>query len=227
MFTVLVAMETLWIFSHGHLKYGPPGWNHAHLRVGVALPLLGAQSLGDGIVERGLASRHALGAAEAGLHRALVLIHRVHAHHQVADHEPGRQSKQHSNQNWHTGSYHFRYSGMVTTPDVEHASHGPRSAEWPVRVSDAGPRVSVVNFSQQLSRGTRAEGRSIYSARCSCRTQSLPSPCSWRTSDCPTRSRNLLPSRLPCRVLRRGLRQRWSLRRRQLAQASGARPGFL
>ena len=25
MFIVSVATETLWTFSHGHLKYGPPG----------------------------------------------------------------------------------------------------------------------------------------------------------------------------------------------------------
>ncbi len=26
MFSVRVAIDTLWTRSHGHLKYGPPGW---------------------------------------------------------------------------------------------------------------------------------------------------------------------------------------------------------
>ena len=32
MFSVWVAIETLWTRSHGHLKYGPPGLDDAHLR---------------------------------------------------------------------------------------------------------------------------------------------------------------------------------------------------
>ena len=98
MLMVMVAMETLRIFSHGILKYGPPGWNHAHLRVGVARLLLGSKRFGDRIVERRLVPRHAHRAAESDLHGTLVLVDCVNAHYQDAQHKPDEQSKQHSNQ---------------------------------------------------------------------------------------------------------------------------------
>ena len=74
MLMVVVAMETLWIFSHGILKYGPPGWNHAHLRINVAVAFLRPKTSAIGIVERGLVAGTPLGAPEDGLHRALILI---------------------------------------------------------------------------------------------------------------------------------------------------------
>ena len=82
MFMVWVAMETLWICSHGHLKYGPPGMDDAHLRIAVALPLFVLQRLGDRVVERRRGA-HPLGPSEAGLHGPFVLIDREKAAHHV------------------------------------------------------------------------------------------------------------------------------------------------
>ena len=89
MLTVMVAMETLWTLLPGHFEIRAAGRDDAHLRIGVARPLLGAEDFGDGIVQGGLAAGHADRAAESRLHGALVLIHGVHAHQENSQEEPG------------------------------------------------------------------------------------------------------------------------------------------
>ncbi len=95
-------------FFPRHFEVRAAGLDHAHLRIGVARSSLRAQRLGDRIVQGGLAAGHAHGAAEAGLHRALVLIDRVNPHQENAQQEPDEEAKQNSNCYWHRGSINPR-----------------------------------------------------------------------------------------------------------------------
>ncbi len=74
--------------------------NDAHLRIDIALALLGVERFGDGIVERGLRTE-TFGAAEDGLHGALVLIDRVKAGEEVAREKPGDESEEDSEESAH------------------------------------------------------------------------------------------------------------------------------
>ena len=76
----------------GHLEVRSAGRDDAYLRIGIARAFLGAKSLGDGVVERGLVAGDADGPAEARFDGALVLIDGIHAHQKNAQDEPGAEA---------------------------------------------------------------------------------------------------------------------------------------
>ena len=84
---VWVAIETLCILSHGHLKYGPPGMDHAHLRIGVALALVGREMGGDRRVTDGRLT-DSYGPTKHRFYRPFVLIDRKKAGDDVPSGEP-------------------------------------------------------------------------------------------------------------------------------------------
>jgi hypothetical protein len=74
--------------------------NDAHLRIGIALPLVGRQRLRDRIVERGC-NANALRPAKAGFHRAFVLVDRVEAADQIAGQKPDHKTDKAADQRRH------------------------------------------------------------------------------------------------------------------------------
>jgi hypothetical protein len=67
--------------------------DHADLRVGIALALIGRQRFGNRVVERG-GRTNALGPTEAGFDGALVLVDRIQAADQVAGQKPDDETNQ-------------------------------------------------------------------------------------------------------------------------------------
>ena len=76
----------------GPLEVGTAGWDHPHLGIGVAIPLLHRQVLGDGIIQGGRAA-HPLSPAEGGLHSPFILGDGEESRNHAGQGEEGKQTE--------------------------------------------------------------------------------------------------------------------------------------
>ena len=98
----------------GHPEVRTARRNDANLWIDVALPLVGPQVFGNGIVERRPIPLNALCSSEDRFYSTFVLIDGVDARDQYADDEPGRKAQDETNQNWHKAASILAPRGLVS-----------------------------------------------------------------------------------------------------------------